>query len=297
MKIQQLKYLVEISKQGSINKAAKSLYVTQPSITKSIKELEEELEIEIFSRNNKKNLTFTPSGMELLWQAKEIVEKVEKVENSFKEKANYVTLSVSSQHYAFAVKAFIEFSNRYKDSIYSLRMREKKTEQIIEDVYLHQSDVGIIFISNSIKTFMYRYLQSKNLEFHPLKEVGFHAFLRKGHHLMQQKSVTLKELEPYPFVFYEQDNEALHFSEEAVAVKSHQRISVLDRGTINNVICYTDGYTIGSGFVIENIIGEGISSVPISDVEDVMTLGWLKLKNVELSDEAKEFIDLCNAII
>lgn len=295
MTFQQLIYLVEISKQGTISKAAKSLFVSQPCISKAIKELEENLNIEIFVRKDNKRLQFTPEGMELLVAAREILEQVDQIQRKpiYSDKNKPMRLMVSSQHYAFVVKAFIAMLKKHKNSIYEFLLREKKTRQVIEDVYLQQSQLGIIFISNSTKNFMRKFLDSKNIEFNSLCKVGFHAFIRKGHPLGKKDYITLEDLANYPFISYEQENYSLNFSEEAVNINTNQSINVLDRATMNNIICHTDSYNIGTGFLIKGIIEKEIISIPISDLSDKMDIGWIKLRNTILTKEAEDFLYFC----
>lgn len=298
MKIQQLKYLVEISKYGTINMAAKHLFISQPAISKAIKELENELGIEIFYRDNKKRLQFTTDGAELLWYARDLVGQAENIENTFhnKNKNDYVQLTVSSQHYTFVAKAFIDFIDKHSKNPFKLLLREKTTTQIIEDVFTLQSNLGIIVISDSTKKFMQKYLKSKCLEFNQLATVGYHAFIRIGHPLANQESVTIEELSNFPFISYEQESCSLNFAEEAIVLNSKQSINVLDRATMNNIICNTNSYNIGTGILMKKIIENDIISIPISDLTDKIDIGWIRNKN-SLTNEATEFIDLCKKYI
>lgn len=299
MTIQQLKYLVEISKYGTINMAAKHLFISQPAISKAIKELEKELGIEIFYRdNNNKRLQFTTDGTELLWYARDLVGQAENIQKTFynKNKNDYVQLTISSQHYTFVVKAFIDFLDEHSKNSFKLLLREKTTNQIIEDVFTLQSNLGIILISDSTKKFMHNYLELKSLEFNPLASVGYHAFIRTGHPLAKQDSVTLEELSNFPFVSYEQESYSLNFAEEAIVLNSKQSINVLDRATMNNIICNTNSYNIGTGILMKKIIENNLISIPISDLTDKITIGWIRNKH-SLTKEAKEFIKLCKKYI
>lgn len=295
MTIQQLKYLVEISRCGSMNKAAKNLFVSQPSISKAIRELENDLKIEIFHRDHTKKLKFTLEGTELLLHAKSLIEQSDSIERLFdsKHKQEYLRLVVSSQHYAFVVKAFIDFMNNHNSNDYEFLLRERKTHQIIEDVYTQQSNAGIICLSTSTEKFVRKYLLSKNIDFHSLATVNLHAFIRKNHPLAKQKTIRLDQLSNFPYINYEQEHYSLNFSEESIVINTKQSVSVLDRATMNNIICHTDSYTIGTGFLIEGIIEQDLISIPISDINEKMNVGWIKIKNFALAPETKEFIDLC----
>jgi DNA-binding transcriptional LysR family regulator len=194
------------------------------------------------------------------------------------------------------VKAFIDFLDKHSKNSFKLLLREKTTTQIIEDVFTLQSNLGIIIISDSTKRFMQKYLKSKGLEFHQLATVGYHAFIRTGHPLAKQESVTLEELSSFPFVSYEQESYSLNFSEEAIVLNSKQSINVLDRATMNNIICNTNSYNIGTGILMKKIIENDIISIPISDLTDKIDIGWIGNKH-SLTKEAKEFIELCKKYI
>lgn len=295
MTIRQLEYLVEIANCGSINKAAKNLFVSQPGISKAIKELEKQLNIEVFNRENPKNLQFTTEGKELLRYARDFLDQAEDIENAFvaKKRGEFLRLIISSQHYAFVAQAFIDFMKKHDSNSYELILRENKTKQIIEDVYTHQSNLGIISLTTSTEGHMTKYLEGKGLEFFSLKEFAPHVFLRKGHPLAGRKSLTLSDLADFPYVSYEQDNNSLNFSEEAIILKPGKSILVLERASMNNIICNTDSYNIGTGFIAKNVTDERLISLPIKDLKDHLIVGWIKLRSMELSIYEKEFISFC----
>lgn len=295
MTIRQLEYLVEIANCGSINKAAKNLFVSQPGISKAIKELEKQLDIEVFNRENPKKLEFTLEGKELLRYARDFLDQVENIENVFADKSRreFLRLIISSQHYAFVAQAFIDFMQKHENNSYELLLRENKTRQIIEDVCTHQSNLGVISLTTSTERHMRKYLDGKGLEFFCLKEFTPHVFLRKGHPLDGRKSIHLYELSEFPYVSYEQDSNSLHFSEEAVILKPEKSILVLERASMNNIICNTDSYNIGTGFISKTVTDERLISIPIKDLNDRLIVGWIKLKSMDLSCYEKEFISLC----
>lgn len=297
MTLKQMKYIVEVAKCGSINKAAKLLFITQPSISKTIKELESELNIKIFYRNNKKNIEFTPEGNELLWYAKVFIEEFEAIENKFKKKFSCTKkIFISSQHYAFVVKNFIELVNDNISNNFEFILREKTTMGIIDDVFKQISTIGILFISDSEESFIRNYLKAKNIEFHLLKKYTPHVFMRKEHPLSKNSKIKLDDLTVYPVILYEQEGFSSNFYEEAVQMKYYDKqIKVLDRATMNNIISHTDAYNIGTGCLIDGIIEKNIISKPICD-EGVhkMNIGWIKLKNIDLEPLCLEFITKCN---
>jgi len=296
MTIRQMEYLVEIANCGSINKAAKNLFVSQPAISKAIKELEKNLNIEIFKRESSKKFQFTSEGKELLRYSRDFLDQVENMENAFVDKKHreFLRLIISSQHYAFVAQAFIDFMKLHHDNSYELFLRENKTNQIIEDVYTHQSNLGIISLTHATEVYMMKYLERKGLEFFSLKEFAPHVFIRKGHPLDGRESINLSDLSEFPYVSYEQDSNSLYFSEEAVIVKAKQAVLVLERASMNNIICNTNSYNIGTGFIAKSVTDKRLTSLPLKDLKDRLIVGWIKLKNIELSPYEREFISLCS---
>lgn len=295
MTIQQLRYLIEVANCGSINKAAKNLFVSQPGISKAMKDLERDLDIEIFNRDHAKKLQFTVKGKELLRYARDLLDQVDNIESTFADQdpKEFLRLVVSSQHYTFVVQAFIDFMKAHDGKRYELFLRESKTHQIIEDVYTHQSNLGIISLSSSTEDYMRKYLAGKSLEFFQFREFGPHAFIRKGHPLDGKESIKLQDLSRYPYVSYEQDSHSLNFKEESVILKADKSVLVLERATMNNIICNTDSFNIGTGYVAQNFTDSRLTSVPISDLNGKLIIGWIKLKGAELSGAEKEFIGRC----
>ena len=292
MTLQQLKYIVEVSKCSTISKAAQSLFLTQPTLSKAIKDLEEELGICILERGSSKT-RFTAEGTELLCYAKQLLEQAQQIENRFVNKTvEKKRIAISTQHYAFAIKAFVELLNKEKSTDYEFYFRECKTYRIIDDVFNKQSDLGIIFFSDSTSRYLTRLLNSKEIEFTPLKTFTAHVFMRSSHPLAKQEKVTMQQLEPYTCVAYEQNNNSLNFAEETVNITDQRKIVyVRDRGTASNILANTDCYNIGTGCLIDGIVDEGIISVPIEGYGEKMTVGWIKLKNQTNSPIVEEYIE------
>ena len=298
MTLQQLRYIVEVSKCSTISKAAQSLFLTQPTLSKAIKDLEEELGICILERGSSKT-RFTAEGTELLCYAKQLLEQANQIENRFINKAvEKKRIAVSTQHYAFAVKAFIELLNSEKGTDYEFYFRESKTYEIIDDVFNKKSDIGIIFFSDSTSRYLTRLLSSKEIEFTPLKNFTPHVFVRDTHPLAKNCKVTMKQLEDYPCVAYEQDNNSLNFAEETVSVSGRRKIVYIrDRAAMLNILSKTDCFNIGTGCIIDGITNSDIVSVPLEGYSDKMTVGWIKLKNKSVSPAVEEYIEQLKAAL
>ncbi len=296
MTIQQMRYLAEVGTCGSINRAAKNLFVSQPAISRAIRDLERDLDVRIFNRDTSKRLQFTPEGKELLRYARELLLQADQIERRFagNSQREFLRIAVSSQHYTFVVRAMIDFMDAHGGSRYELDLRERMTNQIIEDVYTHRSGLGIISLMNSSEKYMRQYLAGKGLEFQELRRFPPHAFLRKGHPLDGRVSVRLSDLAPYPYVNYEQDTDSLNFREEAIILKAEQSIRVLERATMNNIICNTDSFNIGTGYIEPSVTDHRLTSVPVQDLPYRFVVGWIHSRRMELSSSELEFIRRCS---
>lgn len=289
---QQFRYIVEISKHNSISQAASALFVTQPSISKAVRELETELGITILDRTNK-GVIFTKEGTELLFYAKKLLEEMESVIHHFsKEKnINLTKFSISSQHYGFAIEAVANFMNYIAERKYEIAIQEGKTTEVIEDVYASRSILGILSLTDLNKHFFERYFTAKLLTFTPLASMKQHVFLRKEHPLAHLESIALEQLRDYPYLTYQQDDMLLHFAEEVVNVENVGKLVYLkDRGAMNNLLSNTDSYNLGTGCIVDAYMNPNIISIPLEG-GSLIQVGLLKRNDVFLPDEVQVYID------
>ena len=292
MTFQQIRYIVEIAKHNSISKAASALYVTQPSISKAVRELEADLGITILDRTNK-GVLFTKEGTELLFYARMLLEQMESVVYHFnKEKTMDLTkVSISSQHYGFVIEAVANLMDYFAERKYELTIREGKTTDVIDDVYASRSVLGILSLTNLNKSFFERYFISKSLMFTPLASLRQHVFLRREHPLAHLTCITLEQLRDYPYLTYQQDDVLLHFAEEAINVDNIRKLVYLkDRGTMNNLLSNTDGYNLGTGCIVNNYMNPNIISIPL-ERSNLIQVGLVKRNDVFLSEEILVYID------
>lgn len=293
MKLHQFKYLIEVSKHESISKAASALYVTQPSISKALRDLEDELGITILDRTNK-GVVFTKEGNELLFYAKMVLEQTESIVYHFnKQKAENLTkLSISSQHYGFAIEAFAKLMDALAQRNFVLTIREGKTTDVIDDVCASRSTLGILSFTNANQLFFERYFISNSLVFTPLVTVKQHVFLRKEHPLAHLNSITLDQLKDYPCLTYQQDDVLLHFAEEAIQVDNLTKlVYVKDRGTMNSLLSNTDSYNVGTGLITEQYMEPNIIAIPLEG-HSLMHIGFVKRNDVILPEEIYVYVDL-----
>lgn len=298
MTLQQLKYAIEIARWGSINIAAKKLFISQPSLSNAIKELEKELNISIFQRSNR-GVSVTVDGAEFLGYARQIIEQSELMEKRyFNAQPSAQHFSISTQHYAFAVSAFVDLIKEYANDEYEFELRECRTYEIIDDVKNLRSEIGILYINEFNSKVLKKLFKENNLKFTTLLVAKPHVFISVKNPLSRQKIVTLEDLADYPYLSFEQgEYNSFHFSEEILSTLSHKKsIIVSDRATLFNLLIGLNGYTISTGILSADLNGSDIIAVPL-DVDEEITVGWISHKSISLSNLAKNYLHALNRIV
>jgi len=291
MTLQQLKYIIKIVECGSITEAAKQLFITQPSLSTAVKELEKELGIEIFYRTAK-GISLTDDGIEFLSYARQVIEQTELMEQRYiGKKPSKKLCSISTQHYAFAVNAFVELLLDLDIDEYEFTLRETRTYEIIDDDKNLRSEIGIIYLSNFNEKVINKILKENHLVFNLLFEADPHIFISSNHPLAGKKVVTLEDLENYPFLAFEQGNyNSFYFSEEILStIPRKKTIYVSDRATLFNLLIGLNGYTICSGVLSRDLNGDNIIAVPLI-TDERMRIGWIANEKAHLSSLALEYI-------
>jgi len=298
MTLQQLKYVIEVANRGSMNEAAKRLFISQPSLSNAIKELETELRITIFERTNK-GITLSKEGAEFLGYARQVIEQAELLESRYlNAKPAPQHFSVSTQHYAFAVNAFVNLVREYGQEEYELALRETKTHEIIQDVKTQRSEIGILYLNEFNSKVINRLLKDANLKFTSLFTAKPHIFISIHNPLAKQSIVTIDQLEAYPYLSFEQgEYNSFHFSEEILSTLSHPKsIRVNDRATLFNLLIGLNGYTISTGVLSADLNGNEIIPVPL-DCQESINVGWICHQNAALSKLALAYIDALHEAI
>lgn len=291
MTLQQLRYVIEIVNCGSMNAAAEKLYVTQPSLSNAVKELEKELGIEIFLRSNR-GISLSAEGAEFLGYARQVVEQAELLEQRYTDKKPPRRLfSVSTQHYAFSVNAFVNLIRDYNQNEYEFTLRETQTHDIIEDVKNLRSEIGVLYLNDFNEKVLLRILRESNLGFHPLFEAKPHVFVSNAHPLSGNASVRLEDLTPYPCLSFEQGvYNSFYYSEEILSTVYHPKsILVSDRATLFNLLIGLNGYTISTGILSEDLNGRNIISIPLVS-DEIIRVGYIAQKGIGLSAMAEAYI-------
>lgn len=295
MTLQQLRYAIEIANSGSMNEAAKRLFVSQPSLSNAIKELENELGITIFERNNR-GISISAEGVEFLGYARQIIEQTEFMENRYTgKKRSPIYFSVSTQHYPFVVDAFVKLMKASKVPEYNFSLRETQTYEIIEDVRTLRSDLGILYINESNYKVMNKLFSDGNLKFTPLFNTNPHVYVRAGHTLAGKEMIKLADILPFPYITFEQgENNSLHFSEEMLSfTQIEKNIQVTDRATLTHLLLGSDSYTVGTGVMDAERNGDGLVTIPF-DSPEVFTVGWIAHKDRKPGEMMSTFIDILN---
>lgn len=292
MTLQQLKYVTMVAETGTITEAANRLYISQPSLTNAIHELEKEMNIVIFNRTNK-GISLSREGEDFLGYARQILEQAAILEDKYKGngggKKQYC---VSTQHYSFAVNAFVDLIKEYGQDEYDFSLRETQTYEIIEDVARLRSEIGILFLNDFNEAVINKILKSYDLEFHQLYVAKPHVFISRKHPLAGKDRITNEELEEYPYLSFEQgEHNSFYFSEEVfAAVERKKNIRVRDRATLFNLLIGLNGYTVCSGVIDKKLNGKDIIAVPLADEND-MRIGYITHRKGMLSRLGNTYLE------
>ena len=291
MTLQQLKYVTTIANIGSISEAAKRLFVSQPSLTKAIKELEKEMGITIFDRTNK-GITVSKEGERFLGYARQVLEQAALLDEQYKSQSGgKKQFSVSTQHYSFAVNAFVELLKGAGIDQYDVSLRETQTYEIIDDVAHMKSEIGLLYYNDFNRPVLEKLIHTNELTFTELFTAHPHIFIGKTHPLAHKEVVSMDELEEYPYISFEQgDHNSFYFSEEIFStVVRPKHIRVRDRASLFSLLLGLDGYTVSSGVIDKEVNGENIISVPLAE-EGLMHIGYITNNKMQRSRLGQEYI-------
>lgn len=292
MTLQQLKYIITIAECGSITTAAGRLFIAQPSLSKSVAELEKEMGITFFNRSNR-GVYLSEDGTKFLSYARQIVEQAELLESEYKfAPPPRRAFAVSSQHYAFVVNAFVELVREYGRDKYEFTLRELKTAEIIEDVRTHRSDIGVLFLSNFNREVIRHILQNEEIRFETLFTAKPHVFVSRDNPLVGKEIVTLDDLKDFPRLTYDQGvKNSFYFAEELhITAESPKNVVVSDRATLFNLLIGLDGYTISSGILSSDLNGDNIVSIPLESKE-IMEIGYITVTDRQISEMTNRYLE------
>jgi len=291
MTILQLKYAIAIANSGSFREAASKMFVSQPALSSTIKELEEELGIQIFERTNK-GIRLTESGSDFISYAKEAVSQYELIEDRYlyknKDKKHF---SVSMQHYVFAVHAFVNVVKNYEQDKFVYSVRETKTDEVLSDIKNLKSEIGVISFSTSNEKVMKKLFREYDLKFEALLIRNTFVYLWKDHPLANSKELSLDDLVDYPCVSFDQSGESdFYLKEEALGDHEFDKlIKSTDRATTAELMSSLNGYSIGTGIMVDsNVLNDDFVTIKLKE-EDPLTIGYIVKKNHKLSDIGEKY--------
>ena len=297
MTLQQMHYALTVADCGSMNKAAQELFIVQPTLTRAIRELEEEVGYPLFQRSTR-GITPTREGQELLTGIRQLYQSYEAFLDRYVEReGGKKKFGVSTQHYSFAVKAFVEMVRHYDTGRFAFSLRETQTRKVIYDVGQLKSEVGILYRNSFNQKAIDKLLRENDLEFHPLILCQAFVYLWKGHPLAREASISAAQLEPYPCLSFEQgEGDDLTYAEEILGDYPFPRtITATDRATMLNLMVGLNGYTLCSGIISEDLNGDAYVVVPFREDQvnknTTMEIGYLLKKRSIPSQMAERYIE------
>ena len=292
MTLAQLRYAITVAGASSMNEAARKLFISQPSLSAAIKELEEEVGVELFKRTNR-GISVTLEGEEFIGYARQVVEQYNLIESKYILKENTKKkFGVSMQHYTFAVKAFVEMVKQFGMDEYEFEIHETKTYDVIEDVKNCKSEIGILYLNDFNKKVLTKLFHESAVEFHELLKCHIYVYLWKGHPLASKEEITLEELEEYPCLSFDQGhNNSFYFAEEVLSTYDYKRlIKANDRATFLNLMIGLNGYTLCSGIMCEELNGSDYCAIKLKS-DEIMTIGYIARKGVQVSSLGKKYLE------
>lgn len=292
MTLTQLRYAITVAGANSMNEAARTLFISQPSLSSSIKELEDEIGVELFHRTNR-GILVTPEGEEFLGYAKQVVAQYELVEAKYISKVQQKKkFSVSMQHYTFAVNAFVELVKQVGMDQYEFAIYETTTYDVIENIKNFKSEIGILYLNDFNRKILTKIFRDANLEFHELLQCSIYVYMWRGHPLANQTEVSLEELMEYPCLSFDQgNNNSFYFAEEVLSTYEYKRlIKASDRATFLNLMMSLNGYTLCSGIIDEKLNFADFCAVKLKS-DELMTIGYLVKKGVPISRLGQKYLE------
>lgn len=291
MTLQQLKYALTIADCNSINEASKQLFISQPSLSETIRELETELGFDIFLRSNR-GIVITPEGEEFLGYARQVTEQFGLLKSKYIDKKTKEKFSVSTQHYTFAVQAFVETVKKTGMEQYEFAVHETTTTSVIENVKNFKSEIGVLYQNDFNENVLNKMFRENGLEFVELFQCDTFVYLWSGHPLAGQQMISMEELDEYPCLSFDQGkNHSLYLAEEMKSTYDYRRlIKANDRATLLNLMRGLNAYTLCSGIICKDLNGDDYIAIPLKETEK-MRIGYLKRKGAKISHIGELYIE------
>lgn len=289
MNFQQCRYVVTIAEAGSFNEAAKRLFVSQPNLSSSIHQLEEELGVQLFIRSNT-GARLTDDGYDFIKYAKRIIGELDFLQHRYQEdfKKSFV---IASHHYDFLSQPLATISELFSQDYQEFQLIETTTKAVIDSVASFQSDLGIIYLDESNQSSLERRFKQEDLSFIPLGDFQTRIFLSKKHPLADREALSISDLQGYPQIRFSQDDSGMTFDEDPLAIEDRQKVIYAnDRGSLMNMLLATQAYASGLG-IVTGFVKEHIKLVPLEN-STIHTLGYVISNQKKASDIVEAFVTL-----
>ena len=186
------------------------------------------------------------------------------------------TFAVSGQHYLFNVQTFAHTVLALGGDAYAYALRDRTTQGVIDDVAGGRSELGVLFQTSATADEVNAALDAAGLEFVELIQSAPRVALPKSHPMVNASSLSLEDMEDFPYLYFEQDEDSpVAFAEEALAsVPRAKSIACTDRASLSELIVALNGYTVTSGILVGISDGAGLNTVPLDT--DVKAAPWLR---------------------
>ncbi|MBQ9058642.1 MAG: LysR family transcriptional regulator [Atopobiaceae bacterium] len=293
MTLQQLKYVVEVATRGSISSAAASLYIAQPSLSKAIATLEQELGITIFQRSAR-GIQLTEEGNRFLAYARQVVDNIDLLE------ARYVgpmgprrTLCVSCPHETHFAQLFAELVREVNEESFEFVLREVPATVVLEDVRQQRSELGIIYCGEANRERLMASVHDAGLHYAAFTLATPYIVVRQGHPLAKESSVDAESLAPYPRIMLEWVSYTRKsFGSSLAGLPSPNKvIRTTDRQTQQQLVEQLDGYMFRLAVDEHYLEHDGMVTLPL-DSSSPIEVGLLTRPGIPLSPLAQGYKQL-----
>lgn len=292
MTLQQLQQIITIADSNSMNEAAKKLFISQPNLSQVVKDVEQSIGTTIFIRSNR-GIKLTPEGIEFIGYARQVVEQYALLEKKYIGKETKKIFSVSTQHYSFAVKAFVETVKLVGMENFEYAIHETRTHTVIDNVKNFKSEIGVLYLSDFNKNVLTKIFNENGLKFKELFTCDTYVYMWNRHPLAGKSAISMEELKGYPCLAFEQgSSNSFYFAEEMKSTDEYIKlIRADDRATMLNLMVGLNGYTLCSGIISEELNGTDYVAIPlVAEENEKMHIGYIKHKAAKLSDLGEIYI-------
>ena len=294
-----LKYFVAVARHGSMNQAARSMYISQPQLSHIIKSIEEEAGFSLFQRTSQGS-TLTREGAEFLNYCEVLLQDMDSLDRFVKQvHKDGCRLTVSMTRFSHTAECFYEVATQFenRDNL-MLQLQECSTMDVSDDVFNGRSDIGVLHFSIREADIMKKNLDNKKLRFHPLGDFRPYVSISGRHPLLRENPNG--ELDPHRLLDYgmvrysgQYEDFLYHIAVENDIVdldESRKICYVNDRMAQMRLISVSNFYTIGIPEFTNQVSLFDVEAVPLKNCSESLRFGLITKKGFRPSEIEKEFI-------